>query len=97
MTLYREKDQVLVHLLNGLASGHSKGDQVPNTFKKAPFPALTRDITITVPAFGKNEIYAVSPDFAGRKKLSGKYNADGTVTVTLPKELLKGYTLIRIR
>ena len=97
MTLYREKDQVLVHLLNGLASGHSKGDQVPNTFKKAPFPALTRDITITVPAFGKNEIYAVSPDFAGRKKLSGEYHADGTVTVTLPKELLKGYTLIRIR
>lgn len=97
MTLYREQDQVLVHLLNGLASGHSKGDLVPNTFKKAPFPALTRDIIITVPVYGKNEIYAVSPDFKGRKKLSGKYHADSTVTLTLPKELFKGYILIRVR
>lgn len=97
MTLYREDDQVLVHLLNGLATGNKKGDYITAGFKGTPFPPLEKDITFTVPAFGKNEIFAVSPDFEGRKPLEGTYHDDGTVTVTLPKELLKGYTLVRIR
>ena len=97
MTLYREGDQVLVHLLNGLATGNKKGDYITAGFKGTPFPPLEKDITFTVPAFGENEIFAVSPDFEGRKPLEGTYHDNGTVTVTLPKELLKGYTLVRIR
>lgn len=96
MTLYREKDQVLVHLLNGMAGGMKKGEKGTVKFKGHPFPALKKDISITVPCFGKKGVFAVSPDFKGRKKLAAGYNADGTVTVVLPKELLKGYTLIRI-
>ena len=96
MTLYREKDQVLVHLLNGTAGGIKKGEKGTPKFRGEPFPSLTKDISITVPCFGKKGVFAVSPDFKGRKALAAKYNPDGTVTVTLPGKLLKGYTLIRI-
>lgn len=96
MTLYREKDQVLVHLLNGSASGMKKGEKGAAKFKGDPFPALKKDISITVPCFGKNGAFAVSPDFKGRRSLTVKYNSNKTATVILPGKLLKGYTLIRI-
>ena len=63
---------------------------------KVPYPALTEDVVFTVP--GKwREAVAVSPDFAGRKPLELRSAGEQGVTVTLPKELLKTYTIVRLK
>lgn len=97
MTLFREKDQILVHLINGQGGGLTNGKKVSWKFYGNAFPAIPEDITFTVPYIGKNAVFAVSPDFKGRKALKAVYHDNGTVTVTLPKELLKTYTLVRIQ
>ena len=40
---------------------------------------------------------ATSPDFAGERSLRVTVNSDGTLTFVLPRDLLKAYTLVRVR
>ena len=61
------------------------------------YPALEKDIVFTLPGCTGQKAVAVSPDFEGARSLAAVPNPDGSLTVTLPKELLKVYTLVRIR
>jgi len=96
-TLWREADGTLVaHFLNATGCDDLKvGERCTFDSPKVPFPALEKDIVFTVP--GGEAATAYSPDFAfGGRPLATRRNADGTLTVTLPKELLKGYALVKI-
>jgi hypothetical protein len=60
-----------------------------------PYPALQKDITFTLKGVKNGQVIAYSPDFAGGKVLKSTYS-NGDLSVTLPKELLKTYTLIHV-
>ena len=96
-TIYAEKSRMLVHFLNGQGTS-SLGPQEVMTadIKGDPFPPITRDITFTLEKtpFAIGKVYAVSPDFAGRKALPSQTLDNGNVKVILPKELLKIYTIV---
>lgn len=95
--LWREKTGAWVaHFLNATGCDDLKvGETCTFDPPKTPFPALERDVVFTLPRGRKATAY--SPDFAfGGRVLAVKPNADGTATVTLPKELLKGYALVRV-
>ncbi len=96
VTLLEDDATVYVHLLNGLGAGVAKGEKVPAEARGPSFPRLERPIHVTVPATGAREAFAVSPDFPGRRRLEMQPHADGTATVTIPPDLLKIYTIVRI-
>lgn len=91
LTLYEDGDTTYLHLLNGLGTGNPK---LIKAMPKDCFLPLDADITFTIVRPNLREITAVSPDFEGRKPLVFQKNSDGSCTVTLPKELLKIYTLV---
>ena len=96
-TIYAEKERMLIHFLNGLGTNNlAYGEVMTDKIKGDPFPAITRDITFTLekPLFAIGKVYAVSPDFKGRKELKSQTLADGSVKAVLPKELLKIYTIV---
>lgn len=93
-SVYRDGKNTMVHFLNATGSKFKKGEIVPSVLKGNPYPAPTADIVFELP--GKfTEIYAASPDFEGKKPLSGKHE-NGVTRVTLPKELLKVYTIVHL-
>lgn len=96
-TLWREADGTLVvHFLNGTGCDLKPGEKVTAAAPKNPFPALEKDVAFTVR--GGTAATAYSPDFTfGGRELVVRRNADGTLTVTLPKEFMKAYTLVRIK
>ena len=95
-SVWKERSgDVVVHFLNATACEPPKDALAPLEPPKPPFPALRSDISITVP-FAFARASAVSPDFGGVRELEVRRNADGTRTVTLPKDLLKAYTLVRM-
>ena len=88
---------MLIHFLNGLGTNNlAYGEVMTDKIKGDPFPAITKDITFTLekPLFTIGKVYAVSPDFQGRKELKSQTLADGSVKAVLPKELLKIYTIV---
>ena len=94
--LYRQGDAYVAHFLNGQGATLKKGDPVQYDPPGDPWPPIAGDITFTLAAPKASEAYAVSPDFAGRKPL--KLTRSGAnVTVTLPKALLKAYTVVWVR
>ena len=94
--IWREGDELLIHFLNGTGSVHKQDEIMTLKPPKIPYPALAEDVVFTVP--GKwREAVAVSPDFAGRKPLALRAAGEQGVTVTLPKELLKAYTIVRLK
>jgi hypothetical protein len=50
-------------------------------------------MTISFPRERVSKVYAVSPDYDGRRELAFEHK-DKRVTIKLPKALLKAYTLI---
>ncbi|MBE6366741.1 MAG: hypothetical protein E7052_02375 [Lentisphaerae bacterium] len=96
-SIYRQDKALAVHFLNGMGAHLKKGEPLPMSLPKVPFPPLKKDITFTIPAENVQSVYAVSPDFDGRKPLSFKANSDQTVTIVLPKDLLKAYTIVWIK
>ena len=95
-TWYRTNDAEIIHLLNATGGNAKLGQVMKGTTPEVPFPAIQEDIEISIPATQVKTSYAASPDFAGRKEL--KYQLkDKTLSITLPKELLKAYTLIWIK
>jgi len=94
--LWREADgSVVIHFLNVTGVKTRAGDVAEAKAPSPAFPPLERDIVFTVPE--GTVAVAVSPDFAGARELESEKASDGSLTVTLPKELLNVYTLIRIR
>ena len=64
---------------------------------KPAFPAIERDISFTIKSAKPAKVVAISPDFPDEKPLQFSCDASrGTVSVVLPKELLKAYTIVRI-
>ena len=96
-SVWREKAGTLVlHFLNLTGVENRVDEAVVRTAPDPAFPPLARDIVFTVPDAAACRAEAVSPDFAGARPLSSQANADGSLTVTLPRDLLSVYTLIRI-
>ncbi len=94
--IWHDDDELLVHFLNATGANIKAGEEMVPTAPKVPYPPLAKDITFTLPGNYASAV-AVSPDFDGRKPLVLKDNADGTTTVTLPKDLLKAYTIVRLK
>lgn len=96
-SVWREKSGALaIHFLNLTGVKHTVGQVLDSSAPDPAFPPLARDIVFTVPGAAACRAEAVSPDFTGARPLSSQANADGSLTVTLPRDLLSVYTLIRI-
>jgi len=97
-TLWREKSgDVCVHFLNGRGGDAKPGDELFDTMvPKAPFPDQEEDIVFDLPCAGQTAV-ALGPDFFGERKLTVESLDGGRLRVTLPKELFKAYTLVRIK
>ena len=94
--MWKERNgNMVIHFLNGIACVPPVGVLAPSEPPETPFPELAADIVFTLP-FDASGANASSPDFDGVRSLSVRRNGDGSSTVTLPKELLKAYTLVRI-
>lgn len=95
--LWREKDGTLVvHFLNSTGTNIKPGEKMGPEAPDPAFPALTEDIVFTLPVAEDAAVTAASPDFDGTRPLAVVRNGDGTATVTLPRELLKTYAIVKI-
>ena len=96
--LWKQQDGTLVaHFLNGTGCDIKAGQKMIQGAPKDAFPAMPKDIVFTLPCEKATSAYATSPDFSGRQPVRFQKNADGTATVTLPKALLRAYTLVKIQ
>ena len=93
-SVYRDGKTVMVHFLNAAGSRYKVGEIIPAVLKGDIFPQLEKDIVFTMPGNFK-KARAASPDFEGFKDLPCKQQ-DGGLQVTLPKELLKVYTIVHL-
>lgn len=97
-SLWREKDGTLViHFLNATGVHNVPWENLTSEAPNPAFPALAKDIVFTLPKGSGSAAVATSPDFAGEKPLAAVRQTDGSLTVTLPNELLKAYVLIRVK
>ncbi len=87
----------VIHFLNATGTNIKFGETMKNTAPEPAFPQLAEDVVFTIPAPACQSICAYSPDFAGERKLAFTQNQDGTITATLPKDLLTAYTIVRIK
>ena len=88
--------QLCLHFLNGNGTQTPHGCLIENSAPGDAWPPIREDITFTLKNTRPKEIYAVSPDFAGRVKLA--FTQKGSdATVVLPKEYLMAYTLVVVR
>ena len=95
--LWQGKDKTIyAHFFNASGVKIKPGDKLDPLYPAEPYPAIKQDITFTIKGVEKSAAAtAVSPDFAGSKKLQSSWK-NGELTVTLPKELLKAYTIVKI-
>lgn len=96
--LWREATgEVCVHFLNGLGGGAKPGDALrQEMIPQVPFPELDEDIVFVLPFEGLSAV-ALSPDFFGERKLDVRPVEGRGMRVTLPKELFRAYTVVRVR
>ncbi|MBE6367464.1 MAG: hypothetical protein E7052_06075 [Lentisphaerae bacterium] len=94
-TLYREPERYLVHFLNMTGSAIRKGEVMDHTVPADAYPALKNPVSFQLPVndMPVKQVYAISPDFAGRKALQFT-NKDNVINVTVPPELIKVYTIV---
>lgn len=95
-TLYREPARLLIHFLNGLGSSTlGKDDVMTADIAENCFPKLEADIHFSIECrnMTPGKVYAVSPDFEGRRNLEFTLE-NGVLTATLPAELLDVYTIV---
>ena len=96
-SFYREGDTALIHFLNHTGFRFKLGDKMPWDVAKDAFPPPSKPITAKVRTDRKiSEVYAVSPDFEGRKKIPFTQQ-DRVVKFALPPDLLKVYTIVKLR
>ena len=96
LTLYRQDNALYLHLLNGLGAARPTQDSLHTPMEKL-FPQLPQDIGFSLHSPGTVMVYAVSPDFPGRRELAFNLRDDGSISFTLPAKLLKVYTIIKIQ
>lgn len=94
ISFYKTGTARYLHFLNGLGTGNGK---YIKALPKDCFPELPQDISFTLDNNNTRQITAASPDFQGTRQLQFTTNTDGTITVTLPKEFLKIYTVLKIQ
>ena len=96
-SFYREGDTLMIHFLNHTGFRYKPGDVMAWNVPEDAFPPLLEAIQGEVKVDRQlSEVYAVSPDFEGRKPLT--FTQEGnTVKFTLPPELLKVYTIVKLR
>ncbi len=96
-SFYRDGDTLMVHFLNHTGFRCEPGQILSWNVAEDAFPPLSKPIQGAVKVKRKiSEVYAVSPDFKGRKQLTFTQNGD-TVKFTFPPELLKVYTIVKLR
>jgi hypothetical protein len=98
-SVYRQevdgKTSTLVHLLNAGGSPVALGEVVPAVPPLTPaWPVLTQDIIFDIALPGLKDAYTVSPDWQGRKKVSFQALSDKRWRVTVPKDMLKCYSIV---
>lgn len=93
--IWREADgSVAIHFLNTTGVEPESGVKPAAESPVPAFPPLEKDIAFVVPEGVQAE--AFSPDFEGPRTLPSARRADGSLAVTLPKDMLKVYVLVRI-
>ena len=96
-TLWKEKDgSIVVHFLNATGVREHPGELLDNKAPDPAFPDLEKDVVFSIEAPAAKSVTAASPDFFGVRDLRFSRSDSGVLTVTLPKELLKVYALVRI-
>ena len=96
-SIWKEKGgDTVIHFLNSTGTNIKPGEKMKPEAPVPTFPELKEDIVFTIPGANVAKVTAASPDFEGVRELTFEKNPDGTVTVTLPRDLLKAYTLVRI-
>lgn len=94
-SVWREYDETItIHFLNASGTAPKIGENLAFEAPETAFAPLVHDIRFTVPE--DESAVAVSPDFHGERRLKAERAPDRSLTVTLPKELLRIYTLVRI-
>ena len=99
VTPWREADGARVlHVLNCTGAPDPKeGDAAPKQIPEGMLYHPAGDVVVTMPAEGATTAVATSPDFDGERNLACSVGADGTLTFTLPHDLLKFYSVIRVK
>ena len=89
---------VVVNLLNGGNANRVVGKIIPGLMP-ADRGAIKGNIVFTAAVAADNveKVYAVSPDFEGQKTVSYKAADSNSIEVTVPGNLLKTFTEIRIK
>ncbi|MBE6380779.1 MAG: hypothetical protein E7047_07605 [Lentisphaerae bacterium] len=96
-SIYKQDNSLYCHFFNATLGPVKKGEVIPFGVPDPAFPALEKDITFTIKSAQPARVVAISPDFDGEKALSTSYDAArNALSVTLNKELLKAYTIVRI-
>ena len=85
--------KLAVHFLNATKSVYKKGEILPSTAPQDAFAPLPEEMRFRIARPGVKAVYAVSPDFEGRKALP--FRRDGEMlTVTIPAGTLRGYMIV---
>ncbi len=88
------KKYTLVHLLNATGSNMQKGQIIPKGVPDPAFPELSQDVKFKIKLSGLKNAYIVSLDFSGRELVKTLHLANGWYEVTVPKKLLKCYSIV---
>jgi hypothetical protein len=95
-TLYKQDKSYYAHFLNGTGVNFPRGHVVVNTVPADGFPRIGQDITFTIFDSNVSVAEAASPDFENWQQLKTE-KVEGGIKITLPENLLKVYTLVRVR
>ena len=96
-SIYQQDNSLYCHFFNATIGPIAKGEIMPYGVPEPAFPPMQKDITFEIKSAKPVKVVAVSPDFPDEKALQYTYNeANGMLKVTLNKELLKAYTIVRI-
>ena len=93
---WREADGTLaLHFLNGTGANLKVGAVIPDRSPEPAFPPLAEDLVFEVRTKAKCRVVAGSPDFDGDRPLTTEMR-DGWMRITLPKELMRAYTVVKV-
>ena len=96
-SIFKQDNSLYCHFFNATVGPVAKGEVITFGVPKPAFPAIEKDISFTIKSAKPAKVVAISPDFPDEKPLQFSCDASrGTVSVVLPKELLKAYTIVRI-
>ena len=87
-----------VHLLNGTGSNVKTGEKVRSGAPDPAFPTVKGGVKFAIKLPAEcSEVYAVSPDFDGRKPLKFRREANGMIAVEVPEEAFNVYTIVWLK